>query len=286
MKRLSDSQAARSAVLVLVIFATLTILFALTPWSGDDWKFFHDSSRLLLSGESLYRAPIAGSYYHYPPWVALALVPLAILTEQIGWAMICALTLVAALLVLRHWSPDNAPGLIKPVLVLSSPAMFYILMHGQIDALIIAGVLLPVEWWWFVAVTKPQVAVGLALGVPPRQWVRAGVIVLAAFGVSVLVAGWWPSELLHHPMPSRNAALNFWLGLWPFQVPAGVALAVKGFQRKDDRLLIASSPFLSPYAATSSLIGPWIAVVTFLTSWQAAIVWASWWGAVLYRQFA
>jgi len=74
-----------------------------------------------------------------------------------------------------------------------------------------------------------------------------------------------------------------WLGLFPFQVPVGVSLILFGISRKDEKLLIAGSPFLSPYAATSSLIGPWLAVSCFLNDWQVFIVWLSWWGAVIYR---
>jgi hypothetical protein len=233
----------------------------------------------------MYGSRITHDYYSNPAWLAVALIPLAILPEHIGWALLCALTLGAAILVLRHWSSDSAPGLVKPVLVLTSPAMFYTLMHGEIDVLIIAGVLLPAEWWLLTALTKPQVALALALGIPLRKWVRAGLILLVVLVISLVFAGWWPPRLLHQPTPFRNATHNLWFGLWPFQVPAGVALAVKGLQHKDDRFLIAASPFLSPYAATSSLIGPWIAVFTFLTTWQAAFVWASRWGAVVYRQF-
>ena len=76
---------------------------------------------------------------------------------------------------------------------------------------------------------------------------------------------------------------NLWLGLWPFQVPAGVTLLLFGLSRKDERLLLAASPFLSPYATISSMLGPWLAVLMFLEKWQAAIVWLSWWAAVAYR---
>jgi len=62
-----------------------------------------------------------------------------------------------------------------------------------------------------------------------------------------------------------------------------VLLLALGVSRKDERFLIAGSPFLSPYAALSTLIGPWIAAVSFLKPWQTLLVLASWWGAVVYR---
>jgi hypothetical protein len=279
------SEKRRDAAAVLALLVVLTVLFTLIPWSGDDWETFYGASQRVLNGDKLYGPLITHAYYSNPPWLALILTPLTLLPEKIGWALLCAATLMTSMLLLHAWT-DAHPGLVKPLLVLTSPAMFYILLHGQIDVLIIAGVLLPEEWWPFVALTKPQVAIGLLFGTPPRRWLVAGMIVAAAVGITILLFGFWPSELMRQPTPFKNATHNLWLGLWPFQVPAGVVLILKGIQHRDGRLLVAGSPFLSPYAATSSLIGPWIAVVTYLTDWQGVIVWASWWGAVVYRGVA
>jgi hypothetical protein len=203
---------------------------------------------------------------------------------KLGWALLCAATLAVAVLVLRRFLPN--PGWIRVLAVLGSPPMFYILVHGQIDVILIGAVLLPAWLWPLAAITKPQVTIGLILGVPRPLWLRAALVTGAALGVSFLLWGFWPPEMLAQAGRFADTSRNVWAGLWPFQVPAGIMLLLLGVTRKDARFLIAGSPFLSPYAALSTLIGPWIAAVTFLKPWQVAVVWASWWGAVVYRLIA
>ncbi len=267
-----------------MLFGLLTVLFMLTPWSGDDWGVYYGAAKRVTSGQPLYGTRIThahDAYYYNPPWLAVALAPAALLPEKLGWAMLSAASLGAALAVLSHW--ERAPGVVKALLALGNPAMLYIILHGQIDMLIVSSVLLPAAWWPLAALTKPQVAIGLLAVTPRRTWFRALSILAGVVVVTVLLCGFWPPKLFAQPAPFAEATHNLWLGLWPYQVPAGVALAALAYQRRDARLAIAASPFLSPYAALSTLIGPWLALLTYLTRWQAVAVWASWWGAVLYR---
>lgn len=274
----------RNALIGVGVFALLVAVFLLSPWDGgDDWRAFHGAAQRVFDRSTpLYGTPSFADYYYYnPPWLALLLTPTAPFAPRIGWGIVSAASLVIALALLRRWLPH--PGYIKPVLVMSSPAMLYMLLHGQIDLLILAGVLLPVEWWGLVAITKPQTALGLVARIPPRLWPRAAVLTVAVVALSLALFGMWPTKMLDQPRPFLDQGHNLWLNLWPFQVPVGVLLIVLGYSRKDERLLIAGSPFLSPYAAMSSMMGPWIAATTFLNDWQALAVFASWWGAVILR---
>jgi hypothetical protein len=167
-------------------------------------------------------------------------------------------------------------------LALLSPPILYTLLHGEIDGLILGGVLLPPEWWILIGLTKPQVAVGLVFGVPRGRLVRAIVIAGLALVTSLVWFGLWPLRWLEQANPLHQG-WNLWAGLWPMQVPAGVLLILLGISRKDERWLVAASPFLSPYAATSSLLGPWMVACSFLKGWQALVVLLAWWGAVVYR---
>jgi hypothetical protein len=248
---------------------------------GDDWELFAGAAQRVLSGNPIYGQIIVHDYYFNPPWVAVLLIPLALLPHRVGLAVLSTLTLFVSLLLLHRWLPK--PGYIKPILMLLSPPIFYILIHGQIDTLILLGIFLPVEWWWLVAISKPQITLGLAAGVPPRLWIRAGVITFAVLAASLLLFGNWISQVLFHPLPLIYTNRNVWNGLWPFQVPVGLALLVLGYSRSDERLFVASSPLLVPYAALSSFLGAWIGLLTFLKDWQAVIVWLSWWAAVAYR---
>ncbi len=274
----------QSLVLLLLVLSLMTFLFLLTPWSGDDWGIFHGAAKRILHRENLYATPITFGYYYNPPWAALAFTPLALVSEKFGWAVICAGTLMAILAVLRRWNPDT--GIIKPVLALLSPPTMYIMLHGQIDALVLALVMLPSEWWALVAITKPQIAFGLLAGVPINKWQRVLLITGGVLLGSIVLFGLWPLDLLNSPRPFVTGAHNLWLNLWPFQIPVGIALITAGWslgKEPNERLLLAASPFLGPYATTSSLIGPWLVTLSYLSTFQATLVWASWWGAVIYR---
>jgi len=260
----------------------LTIAFALIPMAGgDDWETFRGAAQRILTGVPLYGQRVAASYYSNPPWVAVTLTPLAILPAKWGWAALNSLNLIALIFLTRRWTN----GLIKPLLVLSSPATIYILLHGQIEPLVLAFLLLPKTWWPLAALTKPQIGLGMAFGVPRRKILSAAAVAGAVLILSLLLFGNWPMALLNQPSPFVEGAHNLWLGLWPFQVPVGLLLILLGIRRADERMLVSAGPFASPYATTSSLIGPWMAVVSFLKDWEAGLVWLAWWGATAYRMF-
>lgn len=269
------------AVLVFIsVFIVVTILFAIVPLpGGDDWGFFRGAVHQMLSGKSVYIERYNNSLYHYPPWVAAILIPLGLMPFNWGWALISTLGLLFAVLVSRHFNMN----LRKQVLVLLSPPMLYILLHGQIDTIALAFLLLPRSWWLFGCITKPQVTLGLIFGIPQKDWIKSIVIASCVFLLSFLVFGLWPIDLLRQPKEFAEMGLNIWGGLWPYQVPLGIVLVFRAWKQKDDRYLIACSPFFMPYAATSSLIGPWIALCSILEDWQAAIVLISWWAASFSR---
>lgn len=276
----------RGTLLVVLAAALMVLAFWLSPWEdADDWEtFYYAARRLVAADQSLYDTMITENYYSNPPWLAAAIVPVTVLPPKFGWALLSAATLALALLVLRRWAAS--PGIVRMVAVLASPPMMYILLHGQIDVVIIGAVLLPAWVWPVAAITKPQVAIGLLFGIPRRQWLRAALFTGALLVISFLLWGFWPAEVIRQPKPFVGAGHNLWAGLWPFQVPMGVLLLALGVSRKDERFLIAGSPFLSPYAALSTMIGPWIAAVSFLKPWQTLLVLGSWWGAVVYRLVA
>jgi hypothetical protein len=266
-----------AAVVFLVAFAAA---FALLPMpGGDDWETFHGAGQRILHGEPLYGSLVTHAYYSNPPWVAALLAPISLLPVRWGWGLLAGGTLLVSVFLVAKY----APGKLKFIFFLLSPPVIYTLLHGQIDVLILAGVLLPREWWPLAAVSKPQVAVGLALGVPRNRLLRAGLLGAAVLLASWLLFGPWPLELLRQPTPFQEMTHNLWLGLWPFQAPLGIALLALGLERKDERFLFSASPFLMPYAAISSLVGPWLAGLSFLKDWQAGVVFVAWWGAVLYR---
>lgn len=269
-------------VLVGIAVLVLTVLFGLFPMpGGDDWDFYRSAVQRMLSGQSLYTGKIGlnNVEYHYPPWVAVVLLPLGVLPHNWGRALLSALTFMVLVLVGRRYQLR----VVKQALVLLSPPMFYILLHGQIDALVLGILLLPESWRLILSITKPQVSIAFLFGTPRKDWLRAVIIAAAVTVISFIVFGLWPLELLRQPSNFIGLGLNIWGGLWPFQVPLGLVLLLRAIERRDDRYLLAASPFFMPYAATSSLIGPWLALCGFLKDWQALLVLLAWWAASFSR---
>ena len=267
---------------ILIASAALILLlaFALVPIpGGDDWMTFSGAARRVLSGTPLYGSRVTDDYFSNPPWLAVLLVPLGVLPFRWGWSVLTVTSLVLVALLARRYKA----GGFKLALVLLSPPMIYMLLHGQIDALVLGFALLPSYMWPLGALTKPQVFAGMIFGLRGRQWLYAIGVTVLVVALSLLAFGNWPQQLLKQPMPFLSAAHNLWFGLWPFQVPVGVGLAILGIERREERYLLAASPFFLPYAATSSLLGPWLAVCTGLKGWQSSIVLLVWWGAVALR---
>ncbi len=279
IKRQRLKEVALSGLVVLVLVLT----FALLPIPGGvDWETFYAAAERVWTGQPLYGEEVVWhSHFYNPPWVAVLLAPLALLPFRWGWAVVSVATLILVTAVVRRWRG----GYVRVILVLLSPPMLYTLLHGEIDGLVLGGLLLPQQYWILVALSKPQVAFGLMFGIPRKKWLPTVALTGSVMLVSLLWFGNWPLEILRQPKPLLTDTWNLWLGLWPYQVPAGVALLLFGLSRRDERLLVSASPFLFPYATISSLLGPWAAVCTFLTEWQAVLVLASWWAATVYRAF-
>lgn len=267
---------------IALTFVIFLLLFIIAPLpGGDDWLTLTLAAKRLASGQPLYG--IQDPYYYAnPPHLAMLLIPVAYLPYSLALLQATSLTLTLALLM--RWCPEDA--LLKFILTLFSPPMLYILLHGEIDVLILGGVLLPPSLWVLVAITKPQVAIGLVLHIPRRQWVIAGATVIMVFVLTWLLLGAWWVEWLKQSHALVNYGHNLWGGLWPFQVPLGVFLCLQGLKYHDERYSIAGSPFCSPYATIGSLIGVWLVGLSFLNRWQAVLLWGCWWGVVVIRIYS
>lgn len=287
IQRIEADEAQTRRAMTILTFVILLIAFTVTPLpGGDDWESFINAARRAAEGQPLYGV-LDPHYYSNPPWFALALFPVAWLPLRISFGLMMAVSIIVALRLLRRWSPDDM-GWVKSTLVLLSPPMLYLLLHGQVDLLILGGLLLPTQFWGLGALTKPQVTIGLLLGIErtPKHIMQAVLIVGGAVLVSFLLFGNWVSEMLGYTHQIEHWGQNYWRDLFPFQVPLGVYFLLQGIRQRDERLLVAGSPFVSPYAATSSFIGPWIVALSYLNNWQAVALFASWWGAIIYQGVA
>jgi len=132
------------------------------------------------------------------------------------------------------------------MLALSSPASFSILLHGQIDPLVLTLLLLPKTWWPLAALTKPQIGLGMAFVMPRRKILSALALAGTVLVLDLLLFGNWPVALFNQPSPFVEGAHNLWLGLRPFQVQVGLILILLGIRLADKLLLVSAGPFASP----------------------------------------
>lgn len=256
-----------------MILIAIFYLSSLGP--GFDWMVISEGSRRLLRGEPVYIFFQEHFGYYYPPWLTVLLVPLSVIPLNLGWAIMNTLSIgTIVILGLRY---DLNP--IKIMLVLFSPALFYNFIQGQLDAIVLLGVLLPRAWWLVVAPLKPQSSLGLAIGVltRPNIWWRAALIGGIVFGLSLLFFGIWPLAVLDQTRAITRSNHNVWTGMWPLSLIFGVGISCAAYNQDDERWFLASSPFLMPYATLASFSGVTLAAASALKTWQLALVIGTWW---------
>jgi hypothetical protein len=263
--------AARTLCVYGAVWGVGALGFALAPIPFDDWRAVRTGA-LHLFDWHLYD----GSGYYNLPYVALALFPLATLPAHIGYALLNGFSLVCALHLsqLRHWSPARL------VLFVTSMPFVLTLLHGNIDAPLLLGLLLaPEAYRGVIIAAKPQNALGLLPSLSLRAWVVLAVCLWATYLVWVYPLGWdWPLRWLQLVNPVMRAEWN-----WASPVLWVVALLawLYSYERKDTQAQLALSPFLLTYFAPSSLLPLAYAACERLPLWGVALVSVCLWLALL-----
>lgn len=268
-------------VFTLISLIFLSCAFYYSPiMTGDDWQTFYDTLGRVIIGENLFIESTSFAYYSNPPWLALLLLPLRIVPYRWGWSILSALSLVSVVVI----SYKLKIGKIKFIALVLSPPFIYTVLHGQVDAIIMLGVLLPPKWWGVVALTKPQTVGGLIIQSLRRENIFKGFIILFIFLViTILLFGIWPLDLINQPKPFVSDHHNIWYGLWPFQVVVGIVLLLHSISTKKFLYQLAASPFMMPYATIGNLYGLWLSMCILLPEWHTVVVVITWWCAVVYR---
>lgn len=276
----------RDVIIISLCAFAMVGLFVMAPapgdvYLGDDWAVFRNASLAAVNGGELYGVdfgPVGGvgMYYYNPPWFAVALVPLTLVAERLGWALLSTSTLGAIAALLWRWA-DNL-SVIRLLLAILSPITLQTLIHGQPDVLLLASVFVP-GWLWPVTMTiKPQTTIALLAIIPRRDWVRAALVGAAIFVGSLIWFGWWPADWLEM---SRSEPNNLLSSLWPATVPLGIACIWYAVSRSDERAAVLASPLLFSYIRIHSLVGIWLVVVATLRLWQVIGLWVLTWLWVL-----
>jgi hypothetical protein len=257
-------------------FFLLSWAFAYIPeniFLYDDWIVFFSATQELLKGLTPFNKFYYFSYYYNPPWLTFALAPMAIFGFRFSAGMLATATLFSTMALCRRYKIS----MIKTALVVASPVVFYIILHGQVDGYVLAGIFLPVSLWPIVALAKPQTALTLGLKALEKDHIKNALIISGSiFLLSLVIFGLWPLEVIDKKVP-LDAYHNFWRTTWPWNSIVGFILVFFWIRTRDERLLISASPFFSPYAGLNSFLGAWIALHTKLKDWQAAVLFVIAW---------
>jgi hypothetical protein len=216
----------------------------------------------------------------YPPWVCLMLRPLTALPPRTGLVIIQGLALSSVSLltyrIARRTFPDNRlPAVIGVILVLASPYPWMLFWTGQIEAVVIIG-MMAMPFSIPLLFAKPNLG----------PWVvfRSRRDILWTIGfvlVSFVIWGLWPVDQFHNMVIGRthHVAAIGWRNLHPSIGLLGILLFLLT-DRDQWRLMAAGSlimPYVMPYHYFMLLpsigrVGGWRQVLLWLVSSVVGII--------------
>jgi hypothetical protein len=258
--------------LVTLVAVGVVLAAAYLPPAVDWDRHYVPAVQALVAG----RSPYAGTGFVNPPWTLLPLLPFAA-DVTAGRAGLFVLSLAVYAVVAVRWGASP----VALGLFLVSPTVLHTLLNGNLEWLVLLGLLLPPRWGLFLVLVKPQVGAGVAVWWVAEAWREGGwsemirIIspVTAALATSLVVFGLWPLRAAGHPGQWWNASL------WPWGLPLGGGLLTYGVWKRDVRAALAAAPFCSPYVLLHAWTGAVLALVG--RTWALALVVVGLWGLVL-----
>lgn len=239
-----------------------------------DFHTFYDAGRMLLIG----RNPYLVEWFLNPLHVAILFAPLAILPFEVAYRLQAGLAFVIYVVAMwrlldRRWD--------LTWLALMSPFAWLIAFYGNIDWLVLLGATLPPPIGVWLVLAKPQEGLVVASVMLWEEWRVHGWqrVVLIVSPIALVLA----VSLLLEPAQSSVVAQPWNISAWPYGLVVGVPLAIVALQRRDRKLGLLASPFLSPYvsalnwsvALPAGLRSRRWAVVAVILSWALVLIWRS-----------
>jgi hypothetical protein len=226
-----------------VVFSAILLalyLFATLPVTYMDWMEF------LRPAAVEWWAPFRPGVFN-PPWLFVLLHPLTWLDPRLGAGLLLVISLVIVGAYMRSAK--------KALIVACSAPMIVMITLGQIDALILLGLVIPSEIGLLWLLMKPQ---GVYLAALRRMNLRSLTIVALIFVLSLLLWGFWWQDIA--PLRSLfNGSHN--ASFFPYTIPLGIIPLYVGLKRKSDALLCMASLCFCPYFMITSTLPAVAAVV-------------------------
>jgi len=250
--------------IAMVVLVAIYLPFAI------DWHLTYRPAALaLLSGRSPYTAGVG---YTNAPWALLPMLPLALLPEPVGRAILFVLSLAAlAYTAYRLGAKPLALG----AFILSPPVVNE-LLNGNVNWLVLLGFVMPPQIGLFLIAAKPHVGYTVAVFWLIEAWRRGrwwevmhvfGPVSLALL-ISFAGFGFWPSHF--GEIASASQAWN--ASLWPGSIPVGLVLLIVSLRKREIRYAMAASPCLSPYVLLHAWSGALVALAASQVEMIVAVI--------------
>lgn len=228
-----------------------------------------------LLGYDWFRLFYAGFLDQYPPWMDPLLAPFRLLPPRWSLALVSSLSLVSvAAITFRQSRWGKLDGLFAALLALLSPPVWYLLWDGQIDGLVLLGLLF-LPWSIPLVLLRPQI-IGWVL-ITRKRWAFWMLVWLAA---SFLIWGQWISRAyaLSAGSVAHPTAMGWNTLGWPILlVGLGMIFASKGDPWRILAGAFLASPYVQPYHMTMLLpalgrVRGWRRLLLWLGAWVVGSV--------------
>jgi hypothetical protein len=246
----SKSFTTRQKTFVFILAVTLAILIAaLIPDYANDFTCFYEAGSKIASLES----PYSVACYYSPVWVALLFSALSIFTREIAYRIYAAILFGSYIFIIWRISKQN---LLISLIACCSPFIFITMQYGNIDWLVLLGLIVPKYLGIWLVLTKPQMGFTLILIWAWKIVKEQGVQKLIA-NFTPVALGLFVSLLLGMRIPNPGALSAWSADIWPFGLLIGIPAFVFAIYKRDELLALGAAPFLTPYVGAPS----WVAIL-------------------------
>ena len=229
--------------MAILLFISIYKIFPIhSHWA----EIYRPATLHLLAGKNPY---IIEGFLN-PPWALIPLIPMAILPERVGNALLGTITIIA----FGYTAHKLGAKPLTIILFLTLPVTLYNIIQVNVDWLVGLGLLLPPQLGLFFVLLKPQIGIFIALYWLYQAWESGGIKevfkifspVTFAFLLSLIIFGGFVQKsavVFHDPN----------LTYWPESISAGFVVFALAFRMKKANLSITAAPLLTPYIQPYSL---------------------------------
>lgn len=238
----------KKIVKTIIVFTVAASILMMSPLYYSDWAGAFRASALNWL-DPYYRQ----DFVFNPPWIFPLLYGFALFPTKTGGSLLMGVAIASF-----YWYLNDV---IKTVILIGSiPAMAMIAL-GQLDFLLLIGLMLPPWLGLPFMVLKPQATL---LCIPKRLNRRSIMSLTVVMLISVMIWGfWWVTVINQQPNPKLN------MSMLPYSLPLAGLILGYCYRRQSypDSLLCAASLCVAPYFMIQSLT-PLLAVILKKTdSW-------------------